>query len=113
MAGTKNHDYHILPPDIWPLIASISAFVFTTGMVLFMHDMAFGKYVLLLGVLGLAVTFFSWFSKITTEAQAGDHTPVVQLHNRYGMILFIASEVMFFVGWFWAWFDFSLFPVPV
>ena len=43
MAGTKNHDYHILPPDIWPLIASISAFVFTTGMVLFMHDMAFGK----------------------------------------------------------------------
>ncbi|MFZ5726028.1 MAG: cytochrome c oxidase subunit 3, partial [Pseudomonadota bacterium] len=32
---------------------------------------------------------------------------------RYGMILFIASEVMFFVGWFWAWFDFSLFPVPI
>ena len=40
----------------------------------------------------------------------GDHTPVVQLHLRYGMILFIASEVMFFVGWFWAFFDFSLFP---
>ena len=34
----------------------------------------------------------------------------MQLHLRYGMILFIASEVMFFVGWFWAWFDFSLFP---
>ena len=44
------------------------------------------------------------------EAQAGDHTPVVQLHLRYGMILFIASEVMFFVGWFWSWFDFALFP---
>ena len=44
------------------------------------------------------------------EAHAGDHTPVVQLHLRYGMILFIASEVMFFVGWFWAWFDYSLFP---
>jgi cytochrome c oxidase subunit 3 len=44
------------------------------------------------------------------EAERGDHTPVVQLHMRYGMILFIASEVMFFVGWFWSWFDFSLFP---
>ena len=43
----------------------------------------------------------------------GDHTPVVQLHLRYGMILFIASEVMFFVGWFWAYFDFALFPPPV
>jgi len=110
MAGTKNHDYHILPPDPWPLIGSISALTMTSGMVLTFHDMAFGKYVLLLGVLGLALTFFSWFSNIIKEAQAGDHTPVVQLHLRYAMILFIASEVMFFVGWFWAWFDFALFP---
>ena len=34
MAGAKNHDYHILPPDIWPLIGSISALTFTSGMVL-------------------------------------------------------------------------------
>ncbi len=26
------------------------------------------------------------------------------------MTLFIASEVMFFVAWFWAYFDASLFP---
>lgn len=110
MAGTANHDYHILPPDIWPLIGSISALTFTSGMVLFMHEMANAHLVLGLGVAGLIATFFSWFSNITREAEGGDHTPVVQLHLRYGMILFIASEVMFFVGWFWAWFDFSLFP---
>jgi cytochrome c oxidase subunit 3 len=34
----------------------------------------------------------------------------VQISHRYGMILFIASEVMFFVAWFWAFFDASLFP---
>ena len=44
---------------------------------------------------------------------SGDHTPVVQLHLRYGMILFIASEVMFFLAWFWAFFDASLFPSAV
>ena len=44
------------------------------------------------------------------EAHGGDHTPIVQLHLRYGMILFIASEVMFFVAWFWAWFNAALFP---
>ena len=55
-----------------------------------------------LGIAGLIATFFSWFSNVVKEAQAGDHTPVVQLHLRYGMILFIASEVMFFVGWFWS-----------
>ncbi len=110
MAGTKNHDYHILPPDIWPLLGSISALTFTTGMVLYMHEMSGGHLVTGIGLAGLLATFFSWFSNIVKEAQEGYHTPVVQLHLRYGMILFIASEVMFFVGWFWSWFDFSLFP---
>ena len=32
-----------------------------------------------------------------------------RLGLRYGMMLFIASEVMFFVAWFWAFFDASLF----
>ncbi len=110
MAGAKNHDYHILPPDIWPLIGGISAFVLTTGFVMYMHEMAGHWLVFGLGIAMLIATFYAWFSKVVAEAQAGDHTPVVQLHLRYGMILFIASEVMFFAGWFWAWFDFALFP---
>ncbi len=110
MAGAKNHDYHILPPSIWPLIGSITALLMTSGGVLYMNEMAFGKWVLFAGFIGVLFTFYSWWSDVVAEAQVGDHTPVVQLHLRYGMILFIASEVMFFVGWFWAWFDFSLFP---
>jgi cytochrome c oxidase subunit III len=47
---------------------------------------------------------------VIRESRRGDHTGVVQLHLRYGMLLFIASEVMFFVAWFWAFFDASLFP---
>jgi cytochrome c oxidase subunit 3 len=38
---------------------------------------------------------------------------VVQLGLRYGMTLFIASEVMFFVAFFWAYFNFALFPEHV
>lgn len=110
MAGAKNHDYHILPPDVWPFIGAVSALTMTTGGVFYMHKMAGGHVIFFAGLLGVIVTFFSWFGKIIKEAHAGDHTPVVQLHQRYGMILFIASEVMFFVGWFWAFFDFSLFP---
>jgi cytochrome c oxidase subunit 3 len=110
MAGAKNHDYHILPPDIWPVVGAFSALIMATGGVFWMHDMAGGTATFYLGLLGVIVTFFSWWGKVIKEAHAGDHTPVVQLHQRYGMILFIASEVMFFVGWFWAFFDFSLFP---
>jgi len=113
MAGNVNHDYHILEPDIWPFVGSMSALTFTSGMVLSFYPDLFGtaaSIVMWAGLAGLIATFFMWFKNIVVEAQRGDHTPVVQLHMRYGMILFIASEVMFFVGWFWAWFDFSLFP---
>jgi cytochrome c oxidase subunit 3 len=113
MAATKNHDYHILPPDQWPLIGAFSALALTGGGVMWMHDNPYGKFVFLLGLLGVLVTMFSWWGNVIREGKAGDHTPVVQLHLRYGMILFIASEVMFFVAWFWAFFSSALFPAPL
>ncbi|WOE76009.1 cytochrome c oxidase subunit 3 [Alterisphingorhabdus coralli] len=120
MAGTKNHDYHILPPSAWPLIGSMAALVMAAGAIMWMHGANVsdenangGGWVFFAGVAGVLFTMFGWWRDVVREAHAGDHTPVVQLHLRYGMILFIASEVMFFVGWFWAWFDFSLFPQPL
>jgi cytochrome c oxidase subunit 3 len=54
---------------------------------------------------------FLWWRDVIKEAvHQGHHTRVVQLGLRYGMILFIASEVMFFAAFFWAFFDASLFP---
>jgi len=113
MAGAKTHDFHILPPSIWPFMGSMSALTLASGAIMWMHSAPFGGWVFLLGLAGVLFTMFSWWSDVIREAHAGDHTPVVSLHLRYGMILFIASEVMFFVGWFWAFFDFALFPAPV
>ena len=113
MAGAKNHQYHILPPSPWPLIGSMAALVLAIGGIMWMKQHPQGMYVFLTGLAGVLGTMWGWWAQVIREAKAGDHTPVVQLHLRYGMILFIASEVMFFVGWFWAWFNFSLFPVPV
>jgi cytochrome c oxidase subunit III len=111
--GSQNHDYHLVEPSIWPLIGSIAAFTMLGGLVLLMHDHVAGPWVMGLGVAGVIATFWFWWADVIREAHGGFHTPVVQLHLRYGMILFIASEVMFFVGWFWSWFDFSLFPRPL
>jgi cytochrome c oxidase subunit 3 len=113
MAGSKTHQYHIVNPSIWPLIGAISALAFFSGMVLWMHSNPGGAYVIVAGLIGIAFTMFSWWADVIREAHGGDHTPIVQLHLRYGMILFIASEVMFFVAWFWAFFASSLFPSTV
>ena len=108
MAGTKNHDYHIIDPSPWPLIGSIGALIMAFGAVFWMKEI-WPIWVMLIGLLIVLYTMYAWWSDVIKESHQGDHTPVVQLHLRYGMILFIASEVMFFVAWFWAFFDASLF----
>ncbi|MBB4633469.1 cytochrome c oxidase subunit 3 [Sphingosinicella soli] len=110
MAGAKNHDFHILPASPWPIIGAFTSLAMAAGAVGWMHDQAWGGWVFFLGFAGVLFTFYSWWADVIREANSGDHTPVVQLHHRYGMILFIASEVMFFVAWFWAYFDAALYP---
>ena len=103
------HPYHLVAPSIWPLVGAIAAGLITTGAVLYMHG--YGWTLLIIGILGVLGTMAVWWRDVIREATfQGYHTPVVQLGLRYGMALFIASEVMFFAAFFWAFFDASLFP---
>jgi cytochrome c oxidase subunit 3 len=111
-AGVK-HDYHLVNPSPWPLVGSIAAVVMAIGGVIWMKGL-FGleKHTLwpfLMGFAGVLYTMFGWWSDVVREANHGDHTPVVSIGLRYGMILFIVSEVMFFVAWFWIFFEMALF----
>jgi cytochrome c oxidase subunit III len=101
------HDYHLVKPSAWPIIGAIAALVTAIGGAIYMRGGTF--WVLLIGLTIVAYTMFGWWRDVAREANTGDHTPVVMLHHRYGMILFIASEVMFFVAWFWAYFDAAFF----
>jgi cytochrome c oxidase subunit III len=115
-----NHDYHIIDPSPWPLIGSIGALLMAIGGVGYMRwlheaDFTIGglnlahPWLFFIGLVVVLYTMFSWWADTIKESEQGFHTRVVALHLRYGMILFIASEVMFFVAWFWAFFDASLF----
>ncbi len=119
-AHAKNHDYHIVDPSPWPLIGSVGGLVMAIGGVAYMRHLNEETFTVAgsdwanpwLFYVGLALVLYSmygWWSDVIKEAHNGDHTKVVSLHLRYGMIMFIASEVMFFVAWFWAFFDASLF----
>ena len=119
------HDYHLVDPSAWPIVGSVGAFVSAIGAIayfqtlkgapaLFGIEIFHGPWVLILGALILTWTFIGWWRDVIRESVVkGDHTPVVKLHLRYGMILFIASEVMFFVAWFWAYFNAALFPAAI
>ena len=104
------HPYHLVDPSPWPLVGAIAAGVMAAGGVLFMHD--YGTLALILGAIMVLGTMAVWWRDVIREATfEGHHTPVVQLGLRYGMALFIASEVMFFAAFFWAFFTSSLLPV--
>ncbi len=103
----KNHDYHLVNPSPWPFVGSMAAFATAIGAITWMHGGT--SLILAVGFALVLYTMFMWWRDVIKEAHAGDHTPVVSLHLRYGMLMFIASEVMFFVAWFWAFFDASLF----
>ncbi|WP_417457758.1 cytochrome c oxidase subunit 3 [Kordiimonas sp.] len=117
MAGDVKHDYHLVNPSPWPAVASLAVLLLTVGAVFTMKPDAelfgmtgFGNYLFVIGFAGLLYTMFAWWKDVVKEANTGDHKPVVRIGLRYGMILFIASEVMFFVAWFWAFFSASLYP---
>ena len=108
-AHKPNHPYHLVDPSPWPLVGSIGALALTFGLVQFMHG--HGLWWIAPGVGLLVLTLFMWWMDVVDEGEhQGHHTGVVQIGLRYGMALFIASEVMFFAAFFWAFFDASLFP---
>ncbi len=109
MAHAKNHDYHILPPSIQPFLGAVGAFVMLYGFVLWLNGGA--PWMGLIGLVLVLYVMYSWWAEVVFEGNTGDHTPVVQISLRYGMILFIMSEVMFFVAWFWNFIKHALYPM--
>ncbi len=105
----QKHPYHLVDPSPWPLLASLSALVMFWGVVEYMHEI--GSTWFVIGGAGLLFTAFMWWRDVVREGEhEGHHNAIVQIGLRYGMVLFIASEVMFFVAWFWAFFDVAFFP---
>ena len=111
--AVPHHDYHLVNPSPWPLVSSIAATVMFVGAVVWMKGL-FGLpegtlWLFMAGLAGVLVSMAGWWAEVIKEANQGDHTPVVSIGLRYGMVLFIASEVMFFVAFFWMFFEMSVF----
>jgi cytochrome c oxidase subunit III len=117
--GEVKHDYHLVNPSPWPFVGSVGALLAALGGVVWMRGLTAeeGNFLLsqgqwplfAIGMLILVITCIAWWGDVIKESKAGDHTPVVDIGLRYGMILFIASEVMFFVAWFWMFFELAIF----
>ena len=104
---TKRHPWHLVEPSPWPVVGTLAAMCMALGGVWYMHEGIIWGF--LVGVMLLLFTFWGWWHDVVSEGESGvDHTLPVQRGLRVGVVLFIVSEVMFFVAFFWAFFHSSV-----
>nr|AFA45571.1 cytochrome c oxidase subunit III [Allochrocebus preussi insularis] len=107
----QSHAYHMVKPSPWPLTGALSALLMTSGLAMWFHF--YSTTLLMLGLLTATLTLHQWWRDIVRESTyQGHHTTPVQKNLRYGMVLFIISEIFFFTGFFWAFYHSSLAPTP-
>lgn len=105
------HPFHLVSPSPWPIFCSMSLLALTTSGVSYFHSFNNSRYVLLFSLISLISSMTLWFRDISAEGTfLGNHTLAVQRGLNMGVGLFIASEALFFLAIFWAFFHSALSP---
>jgi len=109
MSIHNNHTFHLVDYRPWPLTGAIGAITTVSGLVKWFHQYNINLF--LLGNIIVLLTIYQWWRDISREGTfQGLHTYQVTIGLRWGIILFIVSEVFFFISFFWAFFHRSLSP---
>nr|YP_009185923.1 cytochrome c oxidase subunit III [Phacomorphus fratyi]ALO70822.1 cytochrome c oxidase subunit 3 [Phacomorphus fratyi] len=105
----KNHPYHLVDYSPWPILGALSAMILMIGLIKWFH--CYNNNLFILGLITTIMIMYQWWRDISREGTfQGLHTFTVTMGLRWGMILFIASEVFFFISFFWSFFHSSLSP---
>nr|ASY98280.1 cytochrome c oxidase subunit III [Acontista multicolor] len=109
MSMKINHPYHLVTPSPWPILAAFSIMIAMMGFIKFSYQFDINLMFLVLFI--LILTIIQWWRDVIRESTyQGQHTLKVVSGLRWGMILFILSEVSFFISFFWAFYHSSLSP---
>nr|ALO77244.1 cytochrome c oxidase subunit 3 [Drilonius striatulus] len=105
----KNHPYHLVDYSPWPILGAFSAMISMIGIIQWFHKL--NNSLFLLGSIITVMIMYQWWRDISREStMQGIHTFTVTIGMRWGMILFITSEILFFSSFFWTYFHSSLTP---
>nr|ALO76987.1 cytochrome c oxidase subunit 3 [Sternolophus sp. STE01] len=109
MSTHKNHPFHLVDVSPWPLTGALGAMITMIGLIKWFHF--YNNNLFILGTIITMLIMYQWWRDVTREGTfQGLHTYNVTMGLRWGMILFITSEVFFFVSFFWGFFHSSLAP---
>nr|UZT67581.1 cytochrome c oxidase subunit 3 [Tessmannella kiplingi] len=104
-----NHPYHLVTLSPWPLFVSLSVLIFMIGSI---NMFNYSSYLLMfIGLLSIILCSYQWWRDITREGTfQGMHFKKILVSLKLGMMLFIVSELFFFISFFWSYFHSALSP---
>jgi hypothetical protein len=107
LKNKQQHSFHLVDPSPWPLYSAFSALMLTFGGVLYMHGYA-SSLLFEAGLFMILLMMYCWWRDVVREGTyEGQHTLLVQTGLKYGMLLFIISEIFFFLAFFLGFFPFK------
>nr|UFK32181.1 cytochrome c oxidase subunit III [Limassolla emmrichi] len=105
----NNHPFHLVDKSPWPISGSVGLLTLTSGLIMWFHKSMMN--LMMLGFAIIIITVIQWWRDVVRESSfKGLHTIKVTLTMKIGMMMFILSEVLFFLSFFWAFFHSSLSP---
>jgi len=108
-AAMDHSHYYVPEPSRWPLVGSVGLFTLVLGIACLLNELTVvGRLATGAGLLIFAFMLFGWFGSVVAETQGKRFHGWEERSFRLGMVWFIASEVMFFAGFFWAFFNGAL-----
>lgn len=104
----QNHPFHLVSISPWPIIISLRLINNLISTIIWFHKI---NYIIFLSIPCTLICIYQWWRDVIRESTfQGWHTYPVYLGLRLGIILFIISEIFFFISFFWAYFHSSLAP---
>nr|QDP18096.1 cytochrome c oxidase subunit 3 [Dictyophorus spumans] len=109
MTKKSNQPFHLVDFSPWPILSAMSAMILTLGLTKWFHT--FNMNLLIMSIMIMIMIMIQWWRDVIRESTyQGLHTKSVSMGLRWGMMLFISSEVLFFISFFWAFFSSSITP---
>nr|AZL93505.1 cytochrome c oxidase subunit 3 [Torymus sp. ZJUH_2016035] len=103
------HPFHLVTLSPWPILMSFSVMLMMVGLMNWFNN--YNLNLILLGTLMILLIMFQWWRDVIRESlYQGFHTKMVVKGIKLGMLLFIISEVFFFISIFWCYFHMYLSP---
>ncbi|KAF3419749.1 cytochrome c oxidase subunit 3 (mitochondrion) [Frieseomelitta varia] len=105
----KNFPFFLVKISPWPIIMSLNLMNLFISIVLWINF----KFLLLMIIMfmNLIMIKILWFRDIIRESTfMGYHTFYIKIMLKFSMIMFIISELFFFISFFWTFFHSSISP---